>query len=248
MLVPGDPDSAGTQFFVCATDQLALNGQYTVFGRVLEGLEVVQAISAVEASDDGRPVERVTIEAVTIRDAPPRPFINDTVEELSQYRVTLDTSLGTIELELLPHLAPETVRQFLVLTAASFYDGMLVHRVAPGFVVQAGTVGFRETPLTASQNALVTNLAPEFTDTPVAPGIVSLAHGDDPASGTTSFFICVGQCRTLDGQYAAFARVTSGMDVAMRMTEVALDGETPREPIVIRHAAVDTSERQVTNP
>src|SRR5690606_13486868 len=89
VLVPGDKDSAGQQFFVAASDQLALNGQYTAFGRVVEGLDVVRAISALPANDKGLPNERVVIERVTIRDAPPpepEPFADVTDAELGNYR------------------------------------------------------------------------------------------------------------------------------------------------------------------
>lgn len=238
VLVPGDPNSAGAQFFVCATDQTALDGQYTLFARVVDGLEVVQAISAVEADANNMPTSRIAIRSVTIRDTPPVPFVNDTPAELSSYVVTLETTLGAVELEMLADVAPETVRQFLRLSEAGVYDGVLVHRVAPGFVIQTGALAFREKPLTITQQALVKDLPPEFSDTPNVPGIVSMARGEDPASGSTSFFICIGQCRALDGQYTVFARVQSGMDVVERMATVELDGETPRTEIRITQVRV----------
>jgi len=238
VLVPGDPDSAGAQFFICATDQTALDGQYTLFARVVEGLEVVQAISAVEADTNNMPASRITIRSVTIRDTPPVPFVNDSPTELGAYRVRLETTLGAVELEMLADVAPETVRQFLRLSQAGVYDGVLVHRVAPGFVIQTGALAFRDKPLTITQQALVRDLPPEFSDTPNVPGIVSMARGEDPASGSTSFFICIGECRSLDGQYTVFARVASGMDVVERMVTVELDGEAPRTPIRVDRVRV----------
>jgi cyclophilin family peptidyl-prolyl cis-trans isomerase len=68
--IPGKPDSAGSQFFICVTDQPSLDGQYTVFGRVLEGIDVVQAISETPADDKTIATERVEILSVTVRDAP----------------------------------------------------------------------------------------------------------------------------------------------------------------------------------
>ena len=114
----------------------------------------------------------------------------------------------------MPDKAPETVRQFLRLAAAGVFDGVAVHRVVPNFVIQTGALAFRNVPLTAAQNKLVRDLQPEFSDTPNVPGIVSMARGDDPASASTSFFICIGECRSLDGKYTVFARVVSGLDVA----------------------------------
>jgi peptidylprolyl isomerase len=80
VLAPGKPDSGGAQFFVNASDQLALQGQYTVFGRVVEGLDVVQKISAAPADSQGRATDRIVIKSVRIRDTPPPvkdPFVDD---------------------------------------------------------------------------------------------------------------------------------------------------------------------------
>jgi cyclophilin family peptidyl-prolyl cis-trans isomerase len=241
VLVPGKPDSAGAQFFVCATDQAALDGQYTVFGRVVEGLEIVQQISAADADANGRPKARIVIKAVTIRDtvAPkPPPFSTESAAELAAYRATLETSRGAIELEFLAERAPETVRNFLQLASAGVYDGVRIHRVVPGFVIQTGALAYRETPLTPAQQTLVHNLQPEFSDVPNVPGVVSMARGDDPASASTSFFICIGECRALDGKYTVFARVARGMDVVNAIAAVPVDGETPREAMAVTRVTI----------
>jgi cyclophilin family peptidyl-prolyl cis-trans isomerase len=241
VLQPGRPDSAGAQFFVCATDQPTLDGQYTVFGRVVEGLDVVQRISAADADAEGHPTARITITSVTIRDTPPpvpQPFVTATPADMAQYRAVLETTKGAITLEFLTDKAPETVRNFLQLAAAGVYDDTLVHRVVPNFVIQTGALAYRGAPLTAAQQKLVHSLAPEFNDTPHVPGIVSMAHGDDPASAQTSFFICTGNCRALDGRFTAFARVTSGMDVVKAIEAVPVDGEAPQQPVKVTKVAV----------
>ena len=61
-----------------------------------------------------------------------------------------------------------------------------------------------------------------------------MAHGEAPGSGQASFFICTGECQSLDGTYTAFARVVQGMDVVKAIDAVPLDGETPRELVVVR--------------
>jgi len=236
VLAPGRPDSGGAQFFVCASDQLALQGQYTVFGRVVEGIEVVQQISGVPADAQFRASERVVITSVTIRDTPPPvkdPLVEATAAELAKYRVVLETTKGEIELEFLTDKAPETTRQFLRLSAAGIYDGTAVHRVVPNFVLQTGALAFRDQPITAKQNELVRNLQPEFSDAVNVPGIVSMARGEDPASALTSFFICTGECRPLDGKYTAFARVVRGMETVQAIAGVPADGETPKEKIAL---------------
>ena len=241
MLAPGRPDSGGAQFFVCASDQKTLQGQFTVFGRVVDGLDVVQKISAAPADAQFRASDRIVITSVTIRDAPAvakDPLMDAPAAELAKYRAVLETTKGDIELEFLTGKAPETVRQFLRLSAASIYDGTAVHRVVPNFVLQTGALAFRDQPITAKQNELVRNLQPEFSDVVNVPGIVSMARGEDPASATTSFFICTGECRALDGRYTAFAKVVRGMDVVQAIAGVAVDGETPKEKITLTRVRV----------
>jgi cyclophilin family peptidyl-prolyl cis-trans isomerase len=243
VLAPGKPDSGGAQFFVNASDQLALQGQYTVFGRVIEGLDVVQKISAAPADSQGRAADRIVIKSVTIRDTPPPvkdPFVDATAADLAKYHAVLETTKGEIEIEFLTDKAPETTRQFLRLGTAGVFDGTAIHRVVPNFVLQTGALAYRESPLSPKQHALVHNLQPEFSDVAHVPGIVSMARSEDPASATTSFFICTGECRPLDGQYTAFARVVRGMDVVQAIGNVAVDGETPKEKMTLTRVRVIT--------
>ncbi len=242
VLAPGMPDSGGWQFFICASPQPALDGQYSVFGRVVDGLEVVQAISTIDAGANDMATERVVISSVTIRETPPpvkAPFVDATVEEMARARAVLDTTAGEIEVEFFPDRAPETVRNFLQLAVAGVFDDTLVHRVVPNFVIQTGSPTYRQSPLTAKQSALIHNLAPEFTNTPNVPGILSMARGKDPDSATTSFFICTGECRGLDNQYAVFGLVVRGMDVMMAIAAVPVDGETPKTPVLVRKVLVN---------
>jgi cyclophilin family peptidyl-prolyl cis-trans isomerase len=242
VLQPNKPDSAGSQFFIAVTDQPALNGQYTVFGRVVEGLEVAQQISEAPADDQGRLTERIEIARVTIRDAPlpaSIPFSSESVAELAAYRAILETPRGAIAIEFLPDKAPEHVRNFLRLASAGVYDGTSVHRVVRGFVIQTGMVSTRTTPLTQTQKQLVGTLRPEFNDTPHVAGTVSMARLDDPASASTSFFICTAPAPSLDGQYTAFARVVSGMEVVQAIEQAPLDGEAPRERIDLLRVLVE---------
>ncbi len=241
VLAPGQPDSGGLQFFVSANPQLALDGQYSIFGRLVEGIDVVQAISAIDADDKNMAKERVTINKVTIRDTPPAvvdPFAKATAEDLAKYRAVLDTTMGEIEVEFLPVLAPETVRNFLQLGAAGVYDDTPFHRVAPNFVIQTGSPAHRTTPLTEKQAALIHTLQPEFTPTPHVPGILSMARADDPASATTSFFICTGECSSLDNRYAVFGRVIRGMETVAKISGVAVYGETPKFPVTVRKVTI----------
>lgn len=238
--LPGNDDSAGSQFLICVGPQAALDGQFSVFALVVEGLDVVRAISGVAADAEGLPIERVEITGVTIRDTPPEPFVDETVAELADVRAVLETTMGDIELEMLPGKAPVTVRRFLQMVAGGVYDGIAIHRVASNFVIQTGALYHRGQPLLAEQQRLVGNLPPEFTDTPNEPGIVSMARDTDPGSGSTSFFICIGACSALTGQYTVFARVSGGMDVVNAIAGVPVDGETPVTPIVMTTVRTET--------
>ena len=240
VLVPGNRDSAGSQFFIAITDQPALDGQYTVFARVAEGINVAQKISTVAATATV-PAERIEIRKVTIRDKPaavPEPFVSETVEELSKRRAIVETSLGSITLELLPALAPNHVRQFLRLAASGVYDGTAIHRVVPGFVAQGGHLPTRREPLDERQQSYVRPLRPEFNATPHDRGILSMARGDDPGSATSSFFIVLGRTPSLDSQYTVFGRVIDGLEVLARIESVPLNGETPVTRIDVARVTV----------
>ena len=158
VLVPNKPDSAGTQFFICIADQPALDGQYTVFARVAEGILVAQKISEAAVNDKGAPADRIAMTKVTIRDKPapaPVPFTTETVAELATYRAVLETSMGDITISFTPDKAPEHVRNFLRLAGAGVYDGTSWHRVVKGFVVQTGHMPTRREPLNESQQRYV---------------------------------------------------------------------------------------------
>jgi peptidyl-prolyl cis-trans isomerase B (cyclophilin B) len=238
----GNPDSGGTQFFICVADQPALDGTYDVFGRVSEGILVAQKISEVATDEKGRPKERVAIRSVTIRDksAPrPEPFSTETAAELSAYRVVLDTTMGSITLEFAPDKAPEHVRNFLRLARAGVYNGMGIHRVAKGFVIQSGYLPSRSEPLSEPQQRLVRNLQPEFNDMPHVKGTLSMARGDNPASADMSFFIVLGPSPVLDGKYTAFGRVADGIAVVEAIGQVPVNGEAPVTRIEIKSARVE---------
>jgi cyclophilin family peptidyl-prolyl cis-trans isomerase len=238
--VPGKADSAGQQFFVSVVDQPGLDGKYTVFGHVVDGIEIVQKISETPVDDKGLATERVEIKSVTIRDTPPVLFVNDSAQDLANYRAVLDTTAGPIAIEFFPEKARETVRQFLRLADAGVYNGVAFHRVAPGFVIQTGALSTRSTPLTEKQQKLVHNLAPEINDTKHVKGIVSMARDVNvPDSASTSFFIVTGTPPALDGNYTAFGRVVDGMNVVEAIEQTPRDGETPTTRIELKSIKIE---------
>jgi peptidyl-prolyl cis-trans isomerase B (cyclophilin B) len=236
--IPDKPNSAGAQFFIVLADQPALDGRYTVFGHVSDGMEALLKISELAVDGAGLVVDRAEIRHVTIRDTPAERFISEAAGDLAKYRAVLDTSAGPITIEFFPDKAPETVRQFLRLADAGVYNNMAFHRVAPGFVIQTGALSSKSAPLTEKQQKLVHNLQPEFNDTKHVKGIVSMARGDAPDSASTSFFICTAVSTALDGVYTAFGRVVDGLAAVDTIEAAPRTGETPNERIELRTVRV----------
>jgi cyclophilin family peptidyl-prolyl cis-trans isomerase len=151
--------------------------------------------------------------------------------------VAIETASGVIELELYPDKAPRTVENFVKLVRASYYDGVLIHRVEPGFVVQAGdpqTVGLSAKELRGIL-ARQKSQTPRSTDPPIGAGgpgwtipleisdlrhergVIAMARSADPDSAGSQFYITLGEAPHLDGGYAVFGKVTAGMDVVDKL-------------------------------
>jgi cyclophilin family peptidyl-prolyl cis-trans isomerase len=237
--IPNKPDSDGAQFFVCVTPQAALDGQYSAFGRVTEGMDVVEKISRVPAGENALADKPVRIVKVTLEKKKVEPFLNATPDEMRK-TVTLKTTLGNIKIKMEPDWAPNHVRNFLKLTSTGWYNGTVFHRVIPGFVVQGGMAEGRAGGDAHPADRWVKPLKGEFrSDVKHARGIVSMARTDDPDSATTSFFLMLGAAPHLDGQYSAFGRVIEGMEVLDAFEKEPVDGETPKRRLELIEAVID---------
>lgn len=239
--IPGKPDSAGTQFFIAVSDQPGLDGRYTIFARVHEGILVAQAISEAAVDAAGLATDRIVVNKVTIRDKPadlPEPFSTEPLDELARYRVVLETSMGDITLSLTPDRAPNHVRNFLRLAQAGVYDGMSFHRVVKGFVIQSGHVPTRTVPLGETQQKYVRQMKAEFNDQLHVKGTLSMARLAEPDSASASFFIVTAKAAALDGKYSAFGMVESGIEVVEKIEAVAVNGETPVDRVELRKVTV----------
>jgi peptidyl-prolyl cis-trans isomerase B (cyclophilin B) len=239
-MIPGKPDSAGTQFFIAVSDQPGIEGRYTIFARVVEGMLVAEKISETPVDAGGLAVDRVVVNKVTIRDKPtdvPEPFSTEAVEELSRYRAVLDTSMGEITLSFTPDKAPNHVRNFLRLAQAGVYDGMSFHRVVKGFVIQSGHLPTRG-QLNETQQKYVRQMKAEFNDQLHDKGTLSMARLAEPDSASTSFFIVTARAQALDAKYTAFGKVESGLDVVEKIEAAAVNGEEPVQRIELRRVTV----------
>lgn len=142
--------------------------------------------------------------------------------------IRMDTG-KKIVVELYPNTAPITVENFQKLVEMKFYDGLIFHRIIPGFMIQGGCpegTGFGdpgwEIKGEFSANGVENNLSHER-------GVLSMARSNDPDSAGSQFFIChsTAGCAHLDGQYATFGRVVAGMDVVDEIATTRCAGETP---------------------
>ena len=153
----------------------------------------------------------------------------------------IETNHGKISFELLPDLAPETVRNFEKLTKDGFYDGTLFHRVIPGFMIQGGD------PNTKTDNkgswgmgGPGYNVKAEFSSRSHLRGIVSMARAQDPDSAGSQFFIVTSDSAFLDRQYTVFGQVKEGMDVADKIVNMDKDGnDCPLEKVVMTKVTLE---------
>jgi peptidyl-prolyl cis-trans isomerase B (cyclophilin B) len=143
---------------------------------------------------------------------------------MSNEIAVIETSLGNIEFELLEDLAPGHVKNFKDLAKEGFYDGTIFHRVIPGFMVQGGDPNTKSDDRSShGMGGPGHTIKAEFNDEPHVRGIVSMARSQDPDSAGSQFFVVVKDSDFLDGQYTAFGRVISGMDVADKIVDSPRD-------------------------
>lgn len=166
------------------------------------------------------------------------PFDKATVEKMKEQCVRLETEAGVIELELFPESAPETVRSFLNLTATGAFNTTTFSRVVPGFVVQGGNLSTREklTPELAKRARRTIPDEPNLIRH--ERGILSMARSEEPNSATTHFFILVGEAQHLNGSFAAFGRVTRGMEVVDAINQMPVEGDKPIKPVHLKRASL----------
>ncbi len=176
------------------------------------------------------------------------PFDGASVEKMASQCVTLETEAGEIALEMLPDIAPESVRGFLNLAVTGSLDTTTFSRVVKDFIIQGGN-------LTTSEKwgiELSKRMARKLPDEPGlvkhVRGIVSMARTEEPNSSTTHFFILVGDGHHLDGKFAAFGRVTKGIEVADAINHADAQAEKPDKPVHIKRAVVTPCSKETQAP
>ena len=164
--------------------------------------------------------------------------------------VTIEFENGnTMQIELYPKIAPNTVANFISLVKKGFYDGLIFHRVIPGFMIQGGD------PNGVGIGGPGYSIRGEFTANGFENklqhlrGVISMARTQDPNSAGSQFFIMVDDAPHLDGQYAAFGQVISSMDEADRIVRCRRDlRDKPLEPQMMKKVTVDTFGEEYPEP
>jgi peptidyl-prolyl cis-trans isomerase B (cyclophilin B) len=142
---------------------------------------------------------------------------------------------GVITLELDSESAPKTVANFVKLVKSGFYDGLTFHRIIENFMIQGGDPDGNGTG--GSDESIEGEFSSNGYENPIkhTRGVISMARSNNPNSARSQFFITTTDYPSLDGEYAAFGHVTSGMDVVDRLSKVATDSyDRPLTPVVIK--------------
>jgi len=148
----------------------------------------------------------------------------------------LELKGGTVDIELLPELAPKHVERITTLANQGFYNGVVFHRVIEGFMAQTG-----DPTGTGMGGSDLPDLQAEFSDEPHVRGVLSMARSQDPNSANSQFFICLDDASYLNGQYTVFGRVVAGMEFvdAIKKGNSAANGQV-KDPDQIVSAKVET--------
>ncbi len=167
------------------------------------------------------------------------PFDNADIKTMAAKCVKLETEMGDIEAEMYPESAPESVRNFLNLVAIGAFDTTTFSRVVPGFVIQGGSIWTRQGGVPSELGRRARRTIPDEPSKILHErGILSMARSDEPNTATSNFFILVSAGQHLDGTFAAFGRVTKGIEVVDEINKAPVNAEKPEKPVRIKKASV----------
>ena len=158
-------------------------------------------------------------------------------------KITVD-GMGDIIVELYPDKAPKTVENFLSLVKSGFYSGLIFHRVIPGFMIQGGGMDaqFNAKEAPSIKGEFAANGFPQ-NDIKHVRGVISMARTNMPNSASSQFFIMHETSPHLDGQYAAFGKVTEGIEIVDKIAYTPTGShmfyqDVPVTPVVIKEMTV----------
>ena len=187
-------------------------------------------------NEEAQPLEGDKVQQVQISTFKENPIVTMSIKDY-----------GTVEIELYPEKAPNTVNNFVSLVNEGFYDGLTFHRIIEGFMIQGGD------PEGIGSGGPGYSIAGEFAkngysenDLIHTKGVISMARAQNPDSAGSQFFIMSADSPHLDGQYAAFGKVISGIEIIEALEKVETGSmDKPVEPVIIEKATVDTHGEQI---
>jgi peptidyl-prolyl cis-trans isomerase B (cyclophilin B) len=157
-----------------------------------------------------------------------------TIDASKSYTATIETSLGTVVVELYPKIAPGHVNSFVFLAREGFYEGVIFHRVIPGFMIQGGD------PTGTGTGSPGYKLKAEFNSLKHTRGVLSAARSNDPNSAGSQFFLMHADAPFLDGQYTGFGKATSGLDVIDKIVNLPRNSnDRPHSPATINKITIE---------
>ena len=157
-----------------------------------------------------------------------------TIDPNKTYTATIETSAGTMTAELWPKIAPQTVNSFVFLAREGYYDGVIFHRVIPGFMIQGGD------PTGTGTGGPGYRVPAEFNQRKHTRGVLSAARANDPNSAGSQFFLMHADSPHLDGQYTAYGKVTSGIETVDKIAKAPRDrNDRPNNPTTINKVTIE---------
>jgi peptidyl-prolyl cis-trans isomerase B (cyclophilin B) len=145
----------------------------------------------------------------------------------------METNMGTIKLKFFPEVAPIHVQSFIHLANKGFFNGLTFHRIIDGFVIQGGC------PKGDGTGGPGYRIKAEFNNIKHQLGVLSMARSQEPDSGGSQFFICLGDLPKLDGKYTVFGTTIEGIDVVKAIGKVATDAsDKPLKPVIIKSVKI----------
>ncbi len=159
-----------------------------------------------------------------------------TIDQNKKYTATMETTEGTISIELFPKEAPLHVNSFVFLAREGFYEGVIFHRVIPGFMIQGGD------PTGTGMGGPGYKVKAEFGKRKHTRGVLSAARSSDPNSAGSQFFLMHADASHLDGQYSPYGAITSGIEVVDKIASAKRDrNDKPNDPAKITKITITES-------
>jgi len=159
---------------------------------------------------------------------------NNSMTTTTNNTATIETTQGPIKIEFYPDVAPNHVKNFQDLASKGFYDGVVFHRIVPGFVIQAGdpnTKNGNSSNDTWGTGGPGYTINQEFNNIPHERGILSMARTNDPNSAGSQFFIVLNDSKFLDNQYTVFGKVTEGLEIVDKIANSTTNAmDQPEDP------------------